>query len=117
MQIIQIARAAHEVNAAYCLSIGDDSQPGWNEAPQWQRDSAVAGVQYRLDHPESTPADSHNSWLKQKAEDGWSYGSVKDPELKKHPCFLPYEQLPPHQKTKDYLFQAVVDALSPYLIE
>lgn len=113
MQIIQIARAAHEVNAAYCLSIGDDSQPGWNEAPSGKGTApwpvcSIASI---------TPTDSHNSWLKQKAEDGWSYGSVKDPELKKHPCFLPYEQLPPHQKTKDYLFQAVVDALSPYLIE
>jgi hypothetical protein len=29
LTIIGIARLAHEVNRAYCQSIGDDSQPAW----------------------------------------------------------------------------------------
>lgn len=39
------ARAAHEVNRAYCIALGDTSQPSWDEAPEWQRESAKKGVQ------------------------------------------------------------------------
>lgn len=104
-----IAKIAHNVNRAYCLSIGDDSQPEWDSAPQWQKDSAVAGVEFHLSGDHS-PSESHESWLKQKKEEGWVYGEVKDPEKKQHPCFIPYEELPAPQRTKDYLFKAVVDS-------
>ena len=70
-----------------------------------------------MEHPEATPADSHKSWLMQKAADGWKYGPVKDAITKEHPCFVPYEQLPMEQKAKDYLFKAVCEQLMPYLSE
>lgn len=40
----QIARMAHEANRAYCQALGDDSQPAWEDAPEWQAlfDSAAA---------------------------------------------------------------------------
>lgn len=103
----QIAALAHAVNKAYCESIGDNSQLSWGEAPKWQRDSAIAGV---TSHMESdlTPEQSHELWLTHKERDGWKYGPVKDAEKKEHPCFIPYCQLPAEQKTKDYLFLAVV---------
>ena len=53
------------------------------------------------------PSASHESWLAEKEATGWKYGPVKNPETKEHPCFVPYEQLPLEQKTKDYLFGAV----------
>ena len=43
-----IARIAHEVNRVYCLTIGDKSQPRWEDAPQWQKESAINGVEYLL---------------------------------------------------------------------
>ena len=63
-------------------------------------------------NPTSKPSDSHESWLKEKKEDGWKYGKVKDVEKKEHPCFVPYEELPSDQKVKDYVFIAIVDALT-----
>lgn len=111
MDVETIARVCHQVNRAYCASQGDHSQPSWEGAPAWQRDSAIAGVRFTLDHPEAKPSDSHESWLEQKRRDGWKYGAVKNPEAKEHPCFVPYEELPPEQKAKDYLFQAVVRSL------
>lgn len=105
------AAAAHEVNRAYCRHIGDDSQPPWRLAPQWQRDSAIAGVRFIMDNPNATPADQHQSWLTIKLNEGWSYGPVKNPETKEHPCILPYEDLPPEQRFKDTLFGAVVRSL------
>ncbi|QQP86906.1 RyR domain-containing protein [Entomomonas asaccharolytica] len=105
-----VAMIAHNVNKAYCHSIGDDSQPNWHEAPQWQKDSAINGVKYHLSNDNVTPEQSHESWLKQKQDEGWKYGEVKDPEKKEHPCFRPYSELPQEQRTKDFLFKAVVDS-------
>ena len=112
MQVEQIAKVCHEANRAYCESIGDNSQPTWENAPDWQKKSAITGVQYHLDNPNSKPEDSHNSWLKEKEADGWKYGEVKNPETKEHPCYVPYEQLPIEQQKKDYLFLGIVRALA-----
>jgi len=49
MNVEQVARVAHEANRAYCESIGDTSQVRWEDAPQWQRDSALKGVQFHAD--------------------------------------------------------------------
>lgn len=106
-----IAMAAHEVNRAYCASLGDDSQAPWADAPEWQQASALAGVKMHLANPDATPENSHESWLAAKQADGWKYGPVKDAEKKEHPCFMPYADLPAEQKTKDYLFRGVVHAL------
>lgn len=107
-----IARTCHEVNRAYCAALGDLSQAPWEDAPAWQRTSAISGVEHHLANPDSTPADSHKSWLAEKERDGWKHGPVKDPEKKEHPCCIPYEELPAEQRAKDYLFLAVVRSLA-----
>ena len=40
-----MAIATHQQNRAWCLAHGDDSQPHWHDAPEWQRKSARMGVQ------------------------------------------------------------------------
>lgn len=107
-----IARICHEANRAYCLSIGDNSQLAWTDAPEWQRTSAVNGVLFALRNPGAPPSASHESWLAEKQATGWKYGPIKDPEKKEHPCFVPYEQLPLEQRRKDHLFQAVARAIT-----
>lgn len=103
------ARAAHEVNRAYCLALGDTSQPAWDDAPEWQRISAIKGVDGVL--AGNTPEQSHECWLEEKRATGWKYGPVKDPEKKEHPCFVPYSDLPPEQQAKDHLFVTTVRAV------
>ena len=92
MDIVNIARVAHEVNKAYCESQGDFSQLIWEEAPEWQRDSAIAGVELHM-ASNVGPEISHENWRKHKLADGWVYGPVKDPEKKRHPCMVPFEEL------------------------
>lgn len=110
----RIARIAHETNRAYCQAIGDDTQAAWPDAPQWQRESAINGVQFHLKELRAgrlpSPEESHNGWLAQKRAEGWTYGPKKDPSLKQHPCFMPYDGLPLDQRLKDYLFGAVCRA-------
>ena len=114
MNTALIARICHETNRAYCQNLGDVSQPLWEMAPDWQKDSAINGVQFHLDilegGSEPTPSLSHDSWLREKKAAGWKWGPVKDADKREHPCCLPYEQLPAEQRMKDYLFAAIVKA-------
>ena len=106
---VPIAKKCHEINRAYCAALGDTSQLPWDQAPEWQRQSAINGVQFHVEHQDAGPDASHNSWLEEKRRDGWKFGPVKDADKKEHPCFVPYDQLPSEQKAKDYLFKGVVD--------
>jgi len=109
-----IARIAHEANRIYCTTLADFSQQSWEACSNWQRISAIKGVQFHLEHLRSgqapDPAASHNAWLEEKLIAGWKYGPVKDAEKKEHPCFMPYEELPIEQQQKDFLFAAIVKA-------
>lgn len=115
MNAADIARACHEINRAYCAAIGDNSQPSWEDAPEWQRTSAVNGVHFHLANPEASPSASHESWWAEKKADGWTYGPAKDPAKKQHPCCVPYEQLPAAQRAKDYIFSATVREMRRFL--
>lgn len=106
-----IARVCHEVNRAYCQSLGDFTQPPWERAPEWQRKSAVAGVRMIIAEPEAGPERVHEYWMAQKARDGWIYGPKKDPAERKHPGMAAFSDLPLEQQSKDFLFRAVVNAL------
>ena len=112
MNTEQMARVAHEVNRAYCQALGDNSQPAWEDAPQWQRDSAMLGVRLHTENPGASAAASHESWMAQKVAEGWVYGPEKKPELKQHHCIVPFDALPVAQQAKDYIFRGVVHALA-----
>lgn len=43
----------------------------------------------------------HEVWSKQRMEEGWSYGPVRNDQLKQHPCLVPYNQLPESEKEYD----------------
>jgi hypothetical protein len=47
-----------------------------------------------------------------KIAEGWVYGAVKDPEAKTHPCIMPFDDLPPEQRAKDYIFRGVVRGIA-----
>lgn len=116
----QIAELCHEVNRAYCKITGDTSQVPWDEAPEWQKKSAIAGVEGVFETPlyaQRSPSKSHNNWMKMKLEEGWRYGPVKDVEKKIHPCLLPYEFLSLKEQFKDVLFEIIVTACRGVLFQ
>lgn len=110
MRAEDVARICHEVNRAYCASIGDGSQQPFDQAPDWQKESALQGVRGILEGRITRPEESHESWLAEKVRTGWVFGEVKDPAAKTHPCMVAYAELPPSQRAKDALFFAVVQA-------
>ena len=110
-KIIFIAMACHEANKRWCESNGDETQSHWETAEQWQRDSAIKGVEFRINNPDAGEDSQHNAWMADKVADGWVYGETKDFGLKTHPCIVSFGQLPEFQQKKDKLFCAIVDAL------
>ncbi len=107
-----IARICHETNRAWCEAIGDHSQKPWDQAEDWQRESAIAGVKFALRNCLAPESAQHDAWMADKLRAGWRYGPVKDADKKEHPCILPFDQLPPEQQAKDKLFRGIVYALS-----
>jgi ryanodine receptor 2 len=43
----------------------------------------------------------HDVWAKTRMEQGWTYGPERDDANKKHPCLIPYDQLPEEEKVSD----------------
>jgi hypothetical protein len=111
LSIVQIAIFCHQANKLWCELNEDYSQKNWLEAEDWQRQSTITGVIFRIGNSDKGHDAQHNAWLDDKKKDGWVYGEVKDAEAKTHPCIVPFEELPEFQKKKDALFCAIVDLL------
>lgn len=110
MNIEDICKAVHTINKIYCEAAGDFSQTEWEDCPDWQKESARNGVDAVMNGCDSSRG-SHESWLKQKIDEGWKYGPEKNAEKKEHPCCVPYDELPVYQRAKDSIFLAVVKGL------
>lgn len=108
------ARAAHEANRAYCMAIGDNSQVPWEDAAEWQKESARIGVTGVIRG--NSPEQSHESWMAEKRAAGWVYGETKDVQRKTHPCMVTYDRLPEEQRRKDHVFVSVVRAMASALL-
>ncbi|KVZ18615.1 hypothetical protein WT88_29475 [Burkholderia stagnalis] len=107
MNVTQIARIAHEVNRAYCKSIGDDSHLPWGKASPAERDAAQMSVTAMM-RGFQTPEQIHEAWRKELALSGWAHGLRYDPAKKTHPHLVDYASLPLTMRTRDALFLAVM---------
>ena len=43
----------------------------------------------------------HEVWAKARIDEGWTYGEKRDDIHKKHPCLVPYNELPEEEKEYD----------------
>jgi hypothetical protein len=93
-------------------ALGDHSLKSWDACPEWQKQSSVNGVIFKLKNLQATPEDMHISWMKDKQTAGWKYGLVKDEVKKEHPCMVEYSQLPVEQRAKDHIFASIVKSLA-----
>ena len=111
MKIEEIARICHNANKTLCEINGDYSQMEWYSAEEWQRESAIEGVEFAKNNPDAPDSSQHDAWCDFKTGEGWVYGEVKDAVAKTHPCLVPFEDLPKFQQDKDTLFKAICKAL------
>jgi hypothetical protein len=107
----EIARVVHEAARALQAVQGDPvPAPPWAEARPQMRATAVESVRRVMDGAD--PEANHAQWCEQMTRDGWTWGVLKDPLARTHPCLVPYADLPGHQRDKDELFVAIVRALT-----
>lgn len=43
----------------------------------------------------------HEVWAKARIDEGWTYDEKRDDIHKKHPCLVPYDELPEEEKEYD----------------
>ena len=55
----------------------------------------VLGLRERL------AENNHEVWAAQRIGQGWSWGPVRDDAFQKHPCLVPYADLPEIEKDYD----------------
>lgn len=114
-----VARAAHEVNRAYCESIGEQ-QERWERMSAETQASSIEAVKVHVAAATSgrliLPQEEHMRWMKSRLADGWKLAPMKNTELKLHPCLVPYDQLPETQRAKDYLHIAIISTFIELLL-
>lgn len=115
MKVEDIARICHEGIGAIRATQSDDTQKPWLEAEDWERESSVTQVRFHLDNPNAPASASHDSWFAERKATGWTYGPVRDNEKKINPALVAFDQLPPEQQAKDYLFKGIVHALAQFV--
>jgi hypothetical protein len=62
-----------------------------------------------LELTELLARNSHDIWAQQRLAQGWTYGPRRDDRAKKHPCLVPYDELP--ESEKEYDRRAAMDTL------
>ncbi|MDE5814131.1 MAG: Ryanodine receptor Ryr [Muribaculaceae bacterium] len=55
------------------------------------------------DLTEAIAENAHDIWARARMDEGWTYGPVRNDELKQHPDLVPYSQLPDSEKEYDRL--------------
>ena len=93
-----IAAIRHIGWVTYQIAAG---QPYNEEINKDQLELLLDAINFMLEHPNITPEESHNNWMRMKTEQGWIYGEVKDFEKKTHPDLIPFNELPIIEQKKD----------------
>lgn len=52
---------------------------------------------------EKLAENSHDIWAEQRMREGWTHGVARDDAQKKHPCLIPYGDLPDSEREYDRL--------------
>lgn len=56
---------------------------------------------------------AHDLWASERLRDGWTFGPHRDDVQRRHPCLVPYSQLP--ERERDYDRTLVVGAVRAIL--
>jgi hypothetical protein len=106
-----VARVIHAANGELqaILNDGTPSVP-WDSEQEGTREIAINGV--RLARLGASNRDLHEHWYDAKKAQGWTFGSVKDYELKTHPDLVHWEYLKQVQRDKVQVFSHIVMALT-----
>jgi hypothetical protein len=104
-----IASIIHEANRQHRIVLGESPGPHWNETDEDFKKVVVDGVAHVRNGV--TTEELHQTWMEAKGAQGWTWGPYKDTVHLRHPCMVPYGDLPEAQRAKDQLFAAIAAVL------
>ena len=107
---MDIARVCHEANRVLQRFLGEPVNLAWDWCNDALQESVVAGVERAVKG--SNPKELHDAWRKYRESQGWIYGPEKDAQKKTHPNLVPWSELDPMQRRKDFVFMSIVEILS-----
>jgi len=102
--LVDIAKECHTKNNELMVMNGEEPKGDWESLDRATKFINLKSVIKALENPDLTAKDMHNEWINNKIADGWSYGEVKDEELKTHPLITDYDSMNPVDKMKDQVF-------------
>ncbi len=77
-------------------------EPFMNDFNPQPIDTSRAKLPFEVDEIRERLAENvHNNWAVQRMKEGWTFGVRRDDEQKKHPCLVPYSDLPDREKEYD----------------
>lgn len=97
----------HNANAVLKSANGEKHEELADMDPA-RKESIRNAIKYALEN-DTSPEESHISWLEAQEKLGYVYGPVIDRVALQHPCMVPYNQLPEAQKTKDAMFVSIIN--------
>lgn len=72
-----------------------------NYIPRPVDTSAIVLPDELMELAERMAENVHEVWAQTRVEQGWTYGPERNDALKKHPCLVPYGDLPEEEKVYD----------------
>lgn len=74
---LKIAEICHEANKLYCEAIGDHSQVSWDKAPDWQRESVINGVIFKMGNPNADVIRDARIMVEREAGEGMEVWTIE----------------------------------------
>src|SRR5574340_1619980 len=92
----QLAKILYTAHCAYCETLdGSYAHEPWTMAPErqkkWIRDGIRSYLREWVDGGELQPETLHESWISLKRREGWTYGLIRHPAAKEHPCMVSFK--------------------------
>jgi RyR domain len=99
MNYIELPEANKEFNRAFVRNIPKSvERMGYSIVPIGNKKSIK---QFQPNEIESFAEMEHERWSKEKLDNGWQFGKIKDADHKLHPCLIPWSGLPEDEREKD----------------
>jgi len=93
----------------------DGSKPlAWDDLTDNQRFHAAKAVEEIYSSPKRSAEELHTLWMAPLVESGWEYGDTYDHDNKKHPCMVPFGDLPESEICKDKIWEHLTEAFRPF---